>query len=177
MIDILSLRFSRPAAGRSDQRIEINFVIRTVYSRIFNKSCYPGTSLFPTEFPIELFVPWSQSREPRFNHCQGTRSHILQLSVLMPQLKIPQASQLTQWQRICLPVQETEETWVRSLGWEESLEKQMAIHSNILAWKISRIEEHGRLQSIGSQVLDTTQYPHTHKHTHTHTHTYTYTRT
>jgi len=64
-------------------------------------------------------------------------------------------------------VQETEETWVQSLGWEESLEKEVAIHSNILAWKISRIEKHGRLQSIGSQVLDTTQYPHTHTHTRT----------
>ena len=39
------------------------------------------------------------------------------------------------------------ETWVRSLGWEEPLEKEMASHSNILAWKIPWTEEHGRLQS------------------------------
>ena len=43
------------------------------------------------------------------------------------------------------------ETWVRSLGWEDPLEKEMAIHSSILAWKISRTEEPGRLQSMGSQ--------------------------
>ena len=44
-----------------------------------------------------------------------------------------------------------QETQVRSLGWEDSLEKEMATHSNILAWKISRTEEPGGLQSMGSQ--------------------------
>ena len=43
------------------------------------------------------------------------------------------------------------ETWVRSLGWEESLEKEMATHSSILAWKISWTEEPGGLQSGRSQ--------------------------
>ena len=37
------------------------------------------------------------------------------------------------------------ETWVRSLGWEDPLEKEMAAHSSILAWKIPRMEEPGRL--------------------------------
>ena len=39
------------------------------------------------------------------------------------------------------------ETWVRFLGWEDPLEKGMATHSNILAWKIPRTEEPGGLQS------------------------------
>ena len=43
------------------------------------------------------------------------------------------------------------ETWVRSLGQEDPLEKEMATHSRILAWKIPRTEEPGRLQSMGSQ--------------------------
>ena len=43
------------------------------------------------------------------------------------------------------------ETWVRSLGREDPLEKDMAIHSSILAWKIPWMEEPGRLQSMGSQ--------------------------
>ena len=43
------------------------------------------------------------------------------------------------------------ETWVRSLGWEDPLEQEMATHSSILAWKIPRMEESGRLQSMGSQ--------------------------
>ena len=43
------------------------------------------------------------------------------------------------------------ETWVRSLGWGDALEKGMAIHSSILAWRIPWTEEAGRLQSMGSQ--------------------------
>ena len=45
----------------------------------------------------------------------------------------------------------TWETWVRSLGWEDPLEKEMATHSSILAWGIPWTEEPGRLQSTGSQ--------------------------
>ena len=44
-------------------------------------------------------------------------------------------------------------TGVRSLGQENSLEKEMATHSSILAWKIPWTEEAGRLQSMGSQRL------------------------
>ena len=44
-----------------------------------------------------------------------------------------------------------QETWVQSLGWEDSLEKETATHSNILAWKTPCTEEPGKLQSIGSQ--------------------------
>ena len=42
-----------------------------------------------------------------------------------------------------------QETWVRSLGWEDPLEKEMATHTSNLAWKISWTEEPGRLQSMG----------------------------
>ena len=43
-----------------------------------------------------------------------------------------------------------QETQVRSLGWEDPLEKAMAPHSSTLAWKIPWMEEPGRLQSMGS---------------------------
>ena len=43
------------------------------------------------------------------------------------------------------------ETWVQSLGREDTLEKEMATHSSTLAWKIPWTEEPGRLQSMGSQ--------------------------
>ena len=43
------------------------------------------------------------------------------------------------------------ETWVQSLGREDLLEKEMATHSSILAWKIPWMEEPGRLQFMGSQ--------------------------
>ena len=44
------------------------------------------------------------------------------------------------------------ETWVRSLGWEDSLEEGMATHSNILAWRIPWTEESGGLQSMALQT-------------------------
>ena len=48
-----------------------------------------------------------------------------------------------------------QETWVRFLGQEDTLEKEMAIHSSILAWKTLWTEEHG-LQPVGLQELDMT---------------------
>ena len=53
-----------------------------------------------------------------------------------------------------LPIMQ--ETWVRSLGQEDSLEKEMAIHSIILAWIIPQMEEPGQLQTMGHKELDTT---------------------
>ena len=49
----------------------------------------------------------------------------------------------------CLPTMW--ETWVQSLGQEDLLEKEMATHSSILAWKIPWKEEPGRLPSMGWQ--------------------------
>ena len=48
-------------------------------------------------------------------------------------------------------MQETQETWDRSLGWEDPLEEEMATHSSILVWEISWTEEPGGLQSKGSK--------------------------
>ena len=52
----------------------------------------------------------------------------------------------------CLPTMR--ETWVQSLGQEDLLEKEMAPHSSILAWKIPWMEEPGRLQSMGLQRVE-----------------------
>ena len=49
-----------------------------------------------------------------------------------------------------------QETWVQFLDREDPLEKEMATHSSILAWRIPWTEEPGGLQSMGSQELDTT---------------------
>ena len=49
--------------------------------------------------------------------------------------------------------EEPQETWVRSLGQEDSLQKEMATHSSILAGIILQTEEPGRLQSMGSQRI------------------------
>ena len=56
------------------------------------------------------------------------------------------------------------ETWVRSLGWEDLLEKEMTTHSSILAWRIPWTEELGGLQSMGRKELDTTERLHFHFH-------------
>ena len=55
------------------------------------------------------------------------------------------------------------ETWVRSLGQEGPLEKEMAPHSSILAWRIPWTEELGGLQSTGRKESDTTEQLHFHK--------------
>ena len=50
-----------------------------------------------------------------------------------------------------------QELWVQSLSWDDPLEKGMATHSNILAWRFPWTEEPGRLQSVGRKELDTTE--------------------
>ena len=50
-----------------------------------------------------------------------------------------------------------QETWVQSLGQEDPLEKEMATHSSILAWKIPWTEEPGGLHPMGLLELDTTE--------------------
>ena len=58
---------------------------------------------------------------------------------------------MVQQLRIHLLMQETQETWIQSLGREDPLEEEMATHSSTLAWDIPWTEEPGRLQSMGLQ--------------------------
>ena len=58
----------------------------------------------------------------------------------------------------CVPI--IRETWVQFLGWEDLLEKEMATHSSILAWKIPWTEEPDRATVHGVQELNTTERPH-----------------
>ena len=60
-------------------------------------------------------------------------------------------SQMAQWQRSLLPMQETQEMQVQFLGRKDPLEKEMETHFSILAWEIPWTEEAGQLQSIESQ--------------------------
>ena len=59
-------------------------------------------------------------------------------------------------------MQETQETWVRFLSWEDPLEEEMATHSCILVWKIPWTEEPGGLQSTGCKESDITEELSTH---------------
>ena len=90
-----------------------------------------------TGFYSQVFRLWEPSvRNPRL--VTLTKDALL----YWPQLLVAQ-----RW-RICLPMQET---WIQSLGQEDLLEKEMATHSSILAWKILWTEEPGRLQSMEFQ--------------------------
>ena len=51
----------------------------------------------------------------------------------------------------CLPTQEMQKIQVQPLGWEDPLEMEVTMHSNILAWRLPWTEEPGGLQSTGSQ--------------------------
>ena len=75
----------------------------------------------------------------------------------------------------CLPA--IQETQVQSLSQEDPLQKGMATHSSIVAWRITWTEEPGRLQSVGLQGVGpdlVAEHTHTHTHTHTYTHTHTF---
>ena len=65
----------------------------------------------------------------------------------------------------------SQETWIQSLGRQDPLEKGMATHPSILAWRIIWTEEPGGLQSMGSES-QTRLSARTRAHTHTHTHTH-----
>ena len=57
---------------------------------------------------------------------------------------------MAQWVKNPPAMQQTQETWVRSLGQEDPLEKEMSTHSSILAWRIPWTEDPGGLLSMGS---------------------------
>ena len=78
-------------------------------------------------------------------------SRSLRIIVLSASL---QGSQVAQQVKNTPAIQETQETWVRSLGWEDPLEEGMATHSRILAWRIPWTEEPTGLQSMGSQRVE-----------------------
>ena len=70
-----------------------------------------------------------------------------------------------QWCTTYLPMQETQEMWVRSLGWEDPLEEEMPVHSSILAQNVRWVDGPDGLQSIGLQRV---------RDDHVTEHTYTY---
>ena len=103
------------------------------------KGCIGVTS---GSLPIPHFPSWMvclewawAGRDPLFGVCSTSPAHPRWLNGKEP----------------ACPVQELQETWVRSLGWEDSLEEGMATHSSIPAWRIPGTEEIGGLQSTGSQ--------------------------
>ena len=100
-------------------------------------------------FPVPHLLPDLSLNLPKFMSIESVRPIISGRGetgiYLFPEIGVSLVSQLVK----NLPA--VQETWVQSLGWEDPLEKEMATHSSILAWKISWTEEPGELQSMGSQ--------------------------
>ena len=100
-------------------------------------------------FPVPHLLPDLSLNLPKFMSIESVRPVISGRGetgiYLFPEIGVSLVSQLVK----NLPA--VQETWVQSLGWEDPLEKEMATHSSILAWKISWTEEPGELQSMGSQ--------------------------
>ena len=91
-------------------------------------------------------IDWGNSVKPSFMLLilSPTSTH----SIIWAILLFERASLMPQMVKSLPAMQKTQ---VQSLGWEDLLEKEMATHSSILAWKIPRMEEPGRLESMGSQ--------------------------
>ena len=98
--------------------------------------------------------------------CMGSQRVIRDLASEEQQIcpLTPQVAGASSKEPTC-QMQETEETQIRSLGWEDPLEEEMATHSSIFAWKISGTEKLGRLQSMVSQRVGHNRAPHTCTHT------------
>ena len=63
--------------------------------------------------------------------------------------------------KIHLTVQETQDTWVQSLGQKDPLEQEMILYSSVLAWTVPWAEEPGGLQAMEPKELDTTEVTYT----------------
>ena len=131
------------------------------------KACQPlpGTRVayscfIPSLNSVHLALTWERERDclstsPSFWDTSGTprthESHRAETRKGEADSKV--FSQIAQLGKNTPAMQEA---WVWSLGGEDPLEKDMATHSSILAWRIPWTEELGRLQSTGSQESDTT---------------------
>ena len=114
----------------------------------FSRQEYWSELPFPS--PGDLPDPGKKPRSPALEAdtlaCEPQGSLILVL--ILNTLSLKKISLLAQRLKRLPPMRET---WVRSLGREDPLEKEMATHSSILAWRIPWTEEPSRLQSMGLQ--------------------------
>ena len=105
------------------------------------------------------FYSWAHTLSPAFSLAH-------KLTEQTQYFKATETTGLLRWclLRCHLPMQETQKTWLRSLGQKDPLEEGMATHSSILAWRIPWTEESSRLQSRGLQRIghDWSNLAHTH---------------
>ena len=115
----------------------------------------PGGLPNPGITPASSMAPALQADSLPLSHCRSPIQYLPLPSFIYSELWVSTgASQVVlvvkKKKKISLPMQEKQETRVQSLGQEDPLEKEMAIHSSILAWEILWTEDPGRLQSMGS---------------------------
>ena len=113
-----------------------------IYShKIFSQYCWTKTSLLQLSFIHDEGWGWNvwNLLQNYVIQCYLSKFDIIKLKgTFWAQTCRPMFPRWLRWWRICLSMQET---WVWSLGWEDPLEKGMATHSSILAWRISWAEE------------------------------------
>ena len=109
--------------------------------KIFSQYCWTKTSLLQLSFIHDEGWGWNvwNLLQNYVIQCYLSKFDIIKLKgTFWAQTCRPMFPRWLRWWRICLSMQET---WVWSLGWEDPLEKGMATHSSILAWRISWAEE------------------------------------
>ena len=120
---------------------------------IFFASSYQSQSFMPKNLPpwhkLQILISWSILEELQFFQIFYKERYCL-LSAKSSKRNYHVLKTFYGYQPVKnLPA--VQETWIQTLSWEDPIEKGMATHSRILAWRIPRTEEPGGLQSTGSQ--------------------------
>ena len=152
------------ASGGDGIPIELFQILKDDSVKVLHSICQQiwKTQQWPQDWKRSVFIPIPKKGNAKESSSYHTIALISHASKVM--LKTLQANLNSTWTSLLaqtvkhLPT--VWETQVQSLGWEDLLEKEMATHSSILAWKIPWMEEPGRLQSMGSKELDMTERLH-----------------
>ena len=123
--------------------------------------CHPtiSSSVIPFSFCLQSFPASGSFSMSQFFERGGQSIGVsVSASVLPVNIQDWYIKNKSQWQRICLPMQETQETQVQFLGWEDPLEEEIAAHSGILAWRLPRTKEPDRYSPCGHKESDMTEW-------------------
>ena len=150
-------RSQRQAEGRCGHkpRFATHPFIGAHPSSCFCGHCHQTKDCSQLVFPAQYWHRVWSSKFLYLNEFLSTLSLLFQKRKALLSILDAWASQVAH-----LPMQKTHEMGVRSLGWEDPLEEEMATHSSVLAWKVPWTEESGWLQSMGSKDLDTAELAH-----------------
>ena len=118
----------------------------------FSRQEYWSGLPFPS--PVDLPNPGIEPRSPALQADSGFNPWIGKICWRKDRLPIPILSGFPWVAQRVKHLPAMQKTRVSSLGQEDPLEKEMATHSSSLAWKIPRMEEPDRLQSMGSQTIE-----------------------